>query len=201
MTSPTLPQPTATSTLAAADRHARYRRQAICCWDARSSSVGNATRLRVYPYGGTNGGRLQVHHGVDLVNPLGTPIHAAGDGTVVYAGDDLTTRFAPINDYYGNLVVIQHNFLSPEGLPVFTLYGHMSGHGAGGAGRSRGRRDRHGRRDRDRARSASASGGARRQSVRFRRDAQPGIVAAPYPNFGVLAGRVIDSAGRCRCTA
>ena len=28
-------------------------------------------------------------------------------------------------NYYGNLVVIQHNFNSPEGQPVFTLYGHM----------------------------------------------------------------------------
>ena len=42
-----------------------------------------------------------------------------------YAGDDLTTRFGPQNNYYGNLVVIQHNFLSPDGQPVYTLYGHM----------------------------------------------------------------------------
>jgi murein DD-endopeptidase MepM/ murein hydrolase activator NlpD len=80
---------------------------------------------RTYPYGGTSGGRLQVHHGIDLANPLGTPILAAADGTVVYAGNDLTTQFGPQTNYYGNLVVIQHNFMSPEGQPVFTLYGHM----------------------------------------------------------------------------
>jgi murein DD-endopeptidase MepM/ murein hydrolase activator NlpD len=78
-----------------------------------------------YPYGGTSGGKLQVHHGVDMVNPRGTPILAAGDGTVVYAGNDQTTQFGATTNYYGNLVVIQHPFTSPEGLPVFTLYGHM----------------------------------------------------------------------------
>ncbi len=80
---------------------------------------------RTYPYGGTSGGKLQVHHGVDLVNPSGTPILAAGDGVVYYAGDDFTTVFGATPNYYGNLVVIQHNFLTPEGQPVFTLYGHM----------------------------------------------------------------------------
>lgn len=80
---------------------------------------------RTYPYGGTAGGRLQVHHGVEFVNPRGTPILAAADGVVYYAGSDLTTLFGPQPDYYGNLVVIQHNFASPQGQPVFTLYGHM----------------------------------------------------------------------------
>src|SRR5262249_1697197 len=41
---------------------------------------------RTYPYGGTSGGKLQVHHGLDMVNPSGTPILAAGDGVVYYAG-------------------------------------------------------------------------------------------------------------------
>src|SRR5690606_825459 len=80
---------------------------------------------RTYPYGGTAGGRLQVHHGVEFVNPRGTPILAAGDGTIVHAGDDVTTQYGPYASYYGNVVVIQHDFQSPEGLPVFTLYGHM----------------------------------------------------------------------------
>jgi murein DD-endopeptidase MepM/ murein hydrolase activator NlpD len=81
---------------------------------------------RTYPYGGTSGGRLQVHHGVEFVNPRGTPILAAADGVVIHAGDDLSTIFGPQPDYYGNVVVIQHNFTSPEGLPIFTLYGHMN---------------------------------------------------------------------------
>jgi murein DD-endopeptidase MepM/ murein hydrolase activator NlpD len=80
---------------------------------------------RTYPYGGTQGGRLQVHHGVDIVNPRGVPVLAAADGTVFYAGDDLTTMYGPINNYYGRLVVIRHDFAAPDGQPVFTLYGHL----------------------------------------------------------------------------
>jgi len=80
---------------------------------------------RTYPYGGTSGGRLQVHHGVDLANPRGTPVLAAADGEVFYAGNDDTTRFGPQNRYYGSLVVIQHNFTTGDGQPVFSLYGHL----------------------------------------------------------------------------
>lgn len=80
---------------------------------------------RTYPYGGTNGGRLQVHHGVDIGNPAGVPILAAADGMVVYAGDDLTIQFGSMYDYYGKLVVLEHDFRTPEGEPLFTLYGHM----------------------------------------------------------------------------
>jgi murein DD-endopeptidase MepM/ murein hydrolase activator NlpD len=80
---------------------------------------------RTYPYGGTSGGRLQIHSGVEFVNPRGTPILAAADGTVVFAGSDAQTVLGPTPDYYGNAVVIEHSFTSPEGQPVYTLYGHM----------------------------------------------------------------------------
>lgn len=80
---------------------------------------------RTYPYGSTSGGRLQVHHGVEFVNPRGTPVYAVASGTVIHAGDDSGILFGPSFNYYGNLVVIQHDFLSPEGQPVFTLYGHL----------------------------------------------------------------------------
>lgn len=80
---------------------------------------------RVYPYGGTQFGQFEVHLGVDMQNSRFTPILAAGDGVVYYAGADMQRLFGPYNDYYGNLVVIQHDLLSAEGLPVYTLYGHM----------------------------------------------------------------------------
>ncbi len=80
---------------------------------------------RVYPYGGTNGLRLQVHHGVDLIRAVGTPILAAADGIVVHGGSDFSTRFGAYTNYYGNLVVIRHSFLSSDEQQVFTLYGHM----------------------------------------------------------------------------
>ncbi len=79
---------------------------------------------RTYPYGSTAGG-LQIHLGVDLENPTGTNIIAAADGVVYYAGADSGTQFGPTTSYYGNLVVIQHAFKSPNGKVVYSLYGHM----------------------------------------------------------------------------
>lgn len=81
---------------------------------------------RTYPYGNTAGGSLQVHLGVDMVNPQGTPVLAAGDGVVLYAGDDQATQFGPSTSYYGNLVVLRHSVPGANGEPVYTLYGHMS---------------------------------------------------------------------------
>ncbi len=52
-----------------------------------------------------------IHEGVDLAVPLGTPVRAAGAGKVAFAGDWIVT---------GNTVVIEH-------LPGFyTLYFHLS---------------------------------------------------------------------------
>jgi murein DD-endopeptidase MepM/ murein hydrolase activator NlpD len=92
---------------------------------SRPIGVGGVTYVaRTYPYGSTAGG-LQIHLGVDLENPSGTPILAAADGVVFYAGDDSASQFGPTTPYYGNLVVIQHGFTDPSGQPVFSLYGHM----------------------------------------------------------------------------
>ncbi len=44
-------------------------------------------------------GTQRTHHGIDLGAPTGTPIHASGEGRVVYAGP---------RGGYGNLVVIDH---------------------------------------------------------------------------------------------
>jgi murein DD-endopeptidase MepM/ murein hydrolase activator NlpD len=52
------------------------------------------------------------HSGVDFGGDTGTPIHAAGRGTVTFAGWN--------DGGYGNLVVIQHR------LGFETYYGHMS---------------------------------------------------------------------------
>lgn len=78
-----------------------------------------------YPYGSTRGGQLRTHHGVEFNVPYNTQILAAASGTVVVAGSDAETPYGPHVDFYGNLVVIQHDF-SYGGLPVFTLYGHLN---------------------------------------------------------------------------
>jgi murein DD-endopeptidase MepM/ murein hydrolase activator NlpD len=81
---------------------------------------------RIYPYGSTGGGRFRTHHGVEFQNPSGTPVLAAANGVVYYAGDDIGRIFGPQANYYGNVVVIQHGFASPQGETVYTLYGHLS---------------------------------------------------------------------------
>lgn len=92
----------------------------------RPIAEGNTNYVdRTYPYGSTQGGQLQVHHGVEFINPRGTPVLAAADGTVIHAGTDSTEMFGPTTNYYGHLVVIEHRFRAPTGEPVYTLYGHL----------------------------------------------------------------------------
>ena len=57
-------------------------------------------------------GEGEFHKGIDIGAPLGTPIHATADGTVVTAD---------VGNGYGREVVLDH------GHGVKTLYGHMSG--------------------------------------------------------------------------
>jgi murein DD-endopeptidase MepM/ murein hydrolase activator NlpD len=78
-----------------------------------------------FPYGATAGGKYHLHHGVDYMNPAGTPILAAAAGTVIVAGNDLETVYGLEPDFYGNLVIeeLDQRF---QGQPVYALYAHMS---------------------------------------------------------------------------
>lgn len=151
---------------------------------------------RSYPYASTGQGNWEVHHGVEFQNPRGTPVLAPAPGTVYYAGDDSTNLFGPYLSYYGNVVVITHDFKSPDGLPVFTLYGHLdklevetgqridTGHQIGSVG---------------------ATGIALGPHLHFEvRVGEPGDFGAtrnpelwlhPYRTYGVIVGRVANSAG------
>lgn len=80
---------------------------------------------KYYPYGGTRSGTLRPHHGVEFNVPYDTPIYAAAEGTIAFAGADDTTLIGPENNFYGNVVVVEHSFLY-EGQAVYTVYGHLS---------------------------------------------------------------------------
>ncbi len=80
---------------------------------------------KTYPYGSTRNGTLQPHHGVEFNVVTGTPILAAGAGTVVVAGDDLGAAYGPQSNFYGKLVIIEHQPRYRD-QPVYTLYGHLS---------------------------------------------------------------------------
>ncbi len=56
-------------------------------------------------------GYTRMHKGIDFAVPSGTPVMAAGDGTIAFAGS---------GGEYGNLVVIKH------GNNYATAYGHLS---------------------------------------------------------------------------
>ena len=54
---------------------------------------------------------IRGHMGTDYAAPIGTPVHAAGDGRVIFAGR---------RGGYGNAVLLAH------GNDIATLYGHLS---------------------------------------------------------------------------
>lgn len=66
-----------------------------------------------------------ARHGVSFINSTGTPVLASADGTVVVAGSDASTPYGPYTNYYGNLVILEHN-LPAEAEPLYTVYGHLS---------------------------------------------------------------------------
>lgn len=82
-----------------------------------------------YQFGATAGARYRIHHGIDISNPMGTPVRAATVGEVVHAGLDDPQLLGPYNNFYGNAVVIRLDRRLPVAggeLDVFLLYGHLS---------------------------------------------------------------------------
>ena len=71
------------------------------------SRVTSGFAMRLHPISGL----WKQHRGIDFAAPTGTPIRAAGDGVVDFAGPQ---------GGYGNMVVLQH------GNVYSTAYAHMS---------------------------------------------------------------------------
>jgi len=75
---------------------------------------------QTYRYGSTMGGNFQQHQGVEFNNPDGTPVHAIGDGVVVFAG---------LAEQGSNTVAIRHDrtLKASDGTRfLFSVYYHNS---------------------------------------------------------------------------
>ena len=94
-----------------------------------SEAVPNTMASPNYQFGSTAGNRYRPHHGLDISNPLGTPVQAGVTGEVVHAGPDDPVLLGPYNDFYGRTVVIRLDQRLPVAggqLDVFVLYGHLN---------------------------------------------------------------------------
>jgi len=161
------------------------------------NNVLQDSAARTYPYGSTNYGGLATHHGIDIQNPQGTPVLAAGAGTVYYAGEDHTVQFGPQLDFYGNLVVIEHDVRLADGRAVYTLYGHLSKVGV-----ETGQRVAESERIGWVGASGVALGAHLHLEVRigdptdYGSTVNPELWVRPWPTYGTIAGRLVDAHGQ-----
>lgn len=156
---------------------------------------GNPEASRYYPYGTTAQGQYLLHHGVDLVNEMGTPVLAVADGRVVAAGDDHQVAYGPTTDFYGQVVILELD-RRWQGQPIYCLYGHLSevevqvgdwvarGDVVGKVGMS-----------------GIALGPHLHLEVRVGQNSywatrNPELWLRPLPGMGTIAGRLVDAEGR-----
>jgi murein DD-endopeptidase MepM/ murein hydrolase activator NlpD len=81
------------------------------------------TRVSDYRYGGVFFQDV-VHTGVDIPAPKGTPVLAAGPGTVIWAGYGVYRGGYDPTDPYGMAVTIRHDF-GYQNQMLYTIYGHL----------------------------------------------------------------------------
>jgi murein DD-endopeptidase MepM/ murein hydrolase activator NlpD len=169
-------------------------------------SSGNNGVLSYYSFGSDGPDKtnpLRVHHGIDMPNPVGVPVRAAGDGTVTWAADGRqeTTAIFQNSPSYGNVIVIQHDF-SYNGIPLYTLYAHLSASFV-----QPGQRVSAGQVIGQVGNTGRVSGPHVHFEVRFGIDPgvdddhrygsayNPALWMVPYVGMGVIAGRVVDRDG------
>jgi murein DD-endopeptidase MepM/ murein hydrolase activator NlpD len=148
-----------------------------------------------YPYGSRGDGRYVLHTGVDIANPLGTPVRAVADGEVVYSGDDAQLAFGPRMGYYGNLIITRlDSALETE--PIYVLFGHLDQIKV-----AQGQRVSAG----DVIGIVGMTGIAigphlhlevRQGDIGYPATRNPGLWLSSLPGRGTLAGRIVDEAGQ-----
>jgi murein DD-endopeptidase MepM/ murein hydrolase activator NlpD len=155
----------------------------------------NATNrgLFYYPYG-SDGPNTEnpwpIHTGIDMPNPVGETVRAAGSGTVIWAADG-TFDNSPA---YGKVVAIEHDF-GYRGQPLWTIYAHLSaalvtrgsyvqgGEVIGLVGET------------GRVSGSHVHFEVRMGENRYRATYNPVLWMVPYVGHGVIAGRVVDAFG------
>ncbi|GAB4401768.1 MAG: hypothetical protein OHK0031_19730 [Anaerolineales bacterium] len=147
---------------------------------------------RSYPYGSTQNGAREAHHGVEFYQPFGTPVLAAADGKVAFAGDDALTLLAWVTNFYGNVIVLQHQI---AGQTLFTLYAHLSKIEV-----QAGQQISVGQKIGEVGASGTAIGSHLHFEVRLGKNdyfstRNPELWLNPLDGNGTLAGRILDSAG------
>ncbi len=148
-----------------------------------------------YPYGSNGGGQYLVHHGADFANPLGTPILAGAEGTVVFAGKDAKVTLGPQKDFYGQAVVIRLD-KTYAGQPVYVLYGHIRQWDV-----NKGTRVKRGQKIAEVGAEGVALGPHLHLEVRLGKNAytatvNPEFWLEPLPKHGTMIGRLVDPQGR-----
>lgn len=86
---------------------------------------GNTSSSDGYRFGSTQNGTRETHHGVEFEDASGTKVVSAADGEVIFAGADTSVSLAWVPNFYGNVIVVQHE-LAGFPHPIYTLYGHLS---------------------------------------------------------------------------
>lgn len=125
---------------------------------------------------------------------MDTPVLAAADGEIIFAGSDHATAIGPQPDFYGNVIILKAD-RDLAGLPIYCVYGHLKQINV-----SAGQRVAAGQQIGTVGMSGIAIGPHLHFEVRlgqndYLHSVNPDLWLEPLPGFGNIAGRVLDSHG------
>lgn len=179
-------------------------RAPLTTWFARPvDSADNELIDQTYRYGSTMGGNFQQHQGIEFNNPDGTPVHAVGAGTVVWAGPAEQGALTVAIRHDSTIVLPR----AADTLRIYSVYYHNSALSVAvgdsvQTGQVIGRVGHTGRATNDHlhleVHAAPGDSTALVVNPEQRYPAyttNPELWIAPLPGTGIVAGQVFDSAG------